>query len=194
MLGFGSTKQDDVPSWSSRPLPIRGLIATKSGDGLVVPLLPPTTRGKNLSQKTLRRLLTGMLLTVFVGYCIVMYILIRQQQQQQQHQSIMDSINWGPTGHSMATSEDILRDHVHNMAKERRKELSEEAALQQQMSPKKKDRGDKAIKVIKETLGHQRGVTSEQAKENGVNPNGGVAGRLEEGVALSRKNGGTVEE
>ena len=136
-------------------------------------LLPPPTRGKNLSQKTLRQILVGMLLTVFVGYCTLMFFLIRQHHIQQQ--SVLDgrstngnSNSWGPTGHSMATAKDILRDHMQYIADQRRKELfTPEIGVQHNKDAAHEGSRTtrKAKKVVEGPLG-QGGVTTFERFEN----------------------------
>ena len=174
MIGFGSSNDDPPlpPRPTAKSLPIQGMIL-RSKSGNVVPfLLPPPIREKNLSQKALRQLLVGMLLTVFVGYCMLMFFLIQQHHLQQQSildgKSIGSGNSWGPTGHSMATAQEILRDHMQYMSNQRQKELlTPEVPVQQNVhvDPEGGMTTSKAKKVVKEPRA-QDGVTAFERLES----------------------------
>jgi len=145
------------------------ILRSKSGD---VPfLLPPPIREKNLSQKALRQLLVGMLLTVFVGYCMLMFFLIQQHHLQQQ--SILDGTSgngnsWGPTGHNMATAQEILRDHMEYMSNQRQKELlTPEAPVKRTVHADQE--GSMITRMAKKVVEGPRGqaaVTAFERREN----------------------------
>lgn len=176
MMGFLSRKEAPPPR--PKPLPIQGMLRRKSGDGLVAPLLPPT-RQKNLSPTTLHNILASMLLAVFVGYCVLMFFLLRQHQQQ----SILDSTTWGPTGHNMGNAQQILRDHVKTLVDERRKEIDGAQVVKaEDPSLTEEEESNKARKVVEGPLG-QGGVTAFEQFEN-----------LEQGAKTNDMNPQAVKE
>jgi hypothetical protein len=124
-MGFRMSK--DAPPSRTKPLPIQGMLRrNKSGDGLTA-VLPLTTLNKSsnkLSKSSLHKIFAAMLGMVFLCYCVLMLLMMQHHDK-----SVFDSEGkWGPT---MATSHQVLRNHIQQLVDERQKTMDGEVSMQQ---------------------------------------------------------------
>jgi len=149
-MGFRTSSS--APPARVKPLPIQGMLRrNKSGDGLIAVLPTVTSQPRRLSRSTLHRIFAVMLAAVFICYCCLMLMMIQHRDK-----SIFDlKGKWGPT---MATSQKVLRDHIHTLAEQKRKEFDEQLIRQQQQQSEEHADNSKAKNVTVDALGKSGSV------------------------------------
>lgn len=151
---FRSIKSD-LPATRAKTLPIQGMIRrTKSGDGLIAVLPPVTAQHPKISRSALHRIFAGMLGSVFICYCCLMLVMIQHRDSN----VFAREGKWGPT---MATSQQVLRDHIQNLAEQKRKEIDKKLQQEEEEQEKNPDNAEgqqRAKNVTVGALGHNNNL------------------------------------